>query len=401
MRILAFLGKILLWIIGCFMGLLLIINLFVPVYDFDEPHAFSGSYLHNPYEGIDSTTWLRCNFHAHSRIAGGVTNGRNNTPQLIDSVYNILGFSHRGISNYNKICDFGSQRSDFIPAYEHGYGIFKIHQLCLNAQKARILDYPFWQTLSMKQHTLNQIGKHCELVIPAHPNFVKGGYRASDFKYLDNYKLMEVLNGYCLSPEHWDTALSNGHRIYLIGDDDSHNVFNINEIAKCFTLVASPITDSQHILAALKAGQTVGIFFPFDNSEKGNPEKKKKRLDTFLPHPIYIHLSNDTLRIAVSKNIQKAEFIGQDGKILKTENNIDEALYAIQENDCYVRTVLTFEDGTEMWLNPITRHENPSQLDAPQLHHLNYWKTGLLWTAYLIVIGGILYFVIRKKSARQ
>lgn len=401
MRILTLFGKILLWIIGCFLGLLLIINLFVPVYDFDEPKPFHGNYWHNPYGNIDSTAWLRCNFHAHSRIAGGVTNGRNNTPFLIDSVYHLLGFAHSGISNYNKICDFAAQRSDFIPAYEHGYGIFKIHQLCLGARKVRRLDYPFWQTLSMKQHTLNQIGKDCELVIPAHPNFVKGGYAATDFKYLSNYQLMEILNGYCHSPEHWDAALSNGHRIYLIGDDDSHNVFNINEIAKCFTLIGSPIADSTHILAALTSGQAVGIYFPFDDSEKGNPEKKKARLDANLPHPVYIHLINDSLRIATSKPIQKAEFIGQDGKILKTENNINEAQYALQANDCYVRTVLTFEDGTEMWLNPITRHENPDQLNAPRLDRLNYWKTGLLWLTYLIIFGGVAYLVIRKKSARH
>ena len=244
------------------MALLLGVSLFVPIYDFDEPYPFSGNYLHNPYEGMDSTAWLKCNFHAHTRTTGGVADGRNNTDQLLDSIYRSFGFDHVGISNYNTINEYGKDQPSYVPGYEHGYGIFKIHQLGLGARKVRRIDYPLWQTLSMKQHTLNKIGQQAELAIPAHPSFVEKGYRPEDFKYLSNYKLLEVLNGYRKSPVHWDMALSNGHLVYLIGGDDTHNMANINDPANRFTLINSAINDREHLLSALVAGKAVGVAFP-------------------------------------------------------------------------------------------------------------------------------------------
>lgn len=400
MRILALLGKVLLWIIGCFIGLLLLINLFVPIYDFDEPHAFSGSYLHNPYEGIDSTTWLRCNFHAHTRTAGGIANGRDNSNELVDSIYHCLGFDHAGISNYNSINTYGNTRQDYIPAYEHGYGIFKIHQICLGAQKVRRIDYPFWQTLSMKQHTLNKIGENCTFAIPAHPCFVKGGYFAEDFKYLDNYRLLEVLNGYCNSTAYWDTALSYGHLVYLIAGDDSHHVSNIYDPACRFTLINAPTNDSDHLLAALGAGKAVGIVFHGTNIDETH-QQKGERLKTDLPRINHVRLLGDTLRIAADRVIAKAEFIGQGGRILQTETNVEEATYIIQKDDNYVRTVLSFADNTEVWLNPITRHQNADTLYHPRLDHLNYWKTALCWLTYTAIIAFIILFFIKKKKSKK
>ncbi|MBO4653989.1 MAG: hypothetical protein J5644_00380 [Bacteroidales bacterium] len=400
MRILKFIGKMIGGLVGLFIALLLGISLFVPVYDFDEPYPFSGEYLHNPYEGMDSTTWLKCNFHAHTRTAGGVANGRNNSNKLLDSVYRSFGFDHIGISNYNTISDYGKDNPGYVPGYEHGYGIFKIHQLGLGARKVRKIDYPLWQTLSMKQHTLNKIGQYADLAIPAHPSFVKKGYHTEDFKYLSNYKLMEVLNGYRKSPAHWDMALSNGHLVYLIGGDDAHNMDNINDPANRFTLINSPINDREHLLSALVAGKAVGVAFPMDPTYTETIPHKIERLNNNLPYLTRASLCGDTLRIAATKRISKAEFIGQNGHILHCETDVDEAFYTIQPTDQYVRTVLTFADGTELWLNPITRHESPDQLYHPRLDHLNYWKTGLLWITYTVIISMVILLFRRRKKLR-
>lgn len=398
MLILKFIGKIFLWLIGIFIALLLCISLFVPVYDFDEPYPFSGDYLHNPYKGMDSTAWLKCNFHAHTRTAGGVANGRNNTGQLLDSIYRSFGFDHIGISNYNTICDYGKDKPSYVPGYEHGYGIFKIHQLGLGARKVRKIDYPLWQTLSMKQHTLNKMGQQVELAIPAHPSFVEKGYRPEDFKYLSNYRLLEVLNGYRKSPAHWDMALSNGHLVYLIGGDDAHNMTNINDPANRFTLINSKVNEGDKLLEALVAGKAVGVAFPMDPTYTETIPHKIERLKENLPYITKVDLCGDTLRVAATKRISKAEFIGQGGQILLCENDIDEAAYTIQPENQYVRTVLTFADGTELWLNPITRHENLDNLYHPRLDHLNYWKTAVLWIAYIAVIGAVVLLVRRRKK---
>jgi hypothetical protein len=398
MRILKFIGKVIGAILGLFVALLLGVSLFVPIYDFDEPYPFSGNYLHNPYEGMDSTAWLKCNFHAHTRTTGGVADGRNNTDQLLDSIYRSFGFDHVGISNYNTINEYGKGQPSYVPGYEHGYGIFKIHQLGLGARKVRRIDYPLWQTLSMKQHTLNKIGQQAELAIPAHPSFVEKGYRPEDFKYLSNYKLLEVLNGYRKSPAHWDMALSNGHLVYLIGGDDTHNMANINDPANRFTLINSAINDREHLLSALVAGKAVGVAFPMDPTYTETIPHKIERLKENLPYITKVDLCGDTLRVAATKRISKAEFIGQGGQVLLCVNDIDEAAYNIQAENQYVRTVLTFADGTELWLNPITRHENPDNLYHPHLDHLNYWKTAVLWIAYIAVIGAVVLLVRRRKK---
>ena len=398
MRILKFIGKLILWLVGLFIALLLCFSLFVPVYDFDEPYPFHGNYLHNPYEGMDSTAWLKCNFHAHTRTAGGVADGRKNTEQLLDSIYRCFGFDHVGISNYNSISKYNEDDPSYVPGYEHGYVIFKIHQLGLGARKVRRIDYPLWQTLSMKQHTLNRMGQQAELVVPAHPSFVEKGYLVSDFKYLSNYKLLEVLNGYRKSPAHWDMALSNGHLVYLIGGDDTHNMANINDPANRFTLINSTVNDRKHLLSALVAGKTVGVAFPMDPTYTESIPHKIERLKENLPYITKVDLCEDTLRVAATKRICKAEFIGQGGQVLHCETNVDEASYLIQHEDQYVRTVLTFADGTELWLNPITRHENSNELYHPRLDHLNYWKTALLWTAYIVVISGMVLLVRMRKK---
>ena len=397
MRILKFIGKVIGVILGLFVALLLGVSLFVPIYDFDEPYPFSGNYLHNPYEGMDSTAWLKCNFHAHTRTTGGVADGRNNTDQLLDSIYRSFGFDHVGISNYNTINEYGKDQPSYVPGYEHGYGIFKIHQLGLGARKVRRIDYPLWQTLSMKQHTLNKIGQQAELAIPAHPSFVEKGYRPEDFKYLSNYKLLEVLNGYRKSPAHWDMALSNGHLVYLIGGDDTHNMANINDPANRFTLINSAINDREHLLSALVAGKAVGVAFPMDPTYTETIPHKIERLKENLPYITKVDLCGDTLRVAATKRISKAEFIGQGGQVFLCENDIDEASYIIQPENQYVRTVLTFADGTELWLNPITRHENPDNLYHPHLDHLNYWKTAVLWITYIVIISMVILFRRRKK----
>lgn len=398
MKILKYSLKFLLLVVGLFIGILLIISMFTPVYDFDEPQPFAGSKLHNPYEGMDSTAWLQCNFHAHTRLLMGITNGRKNTEERLDSVYQLLGFDHIGISNYNNITYYKSEEKSFIPAYEHGYGFRKLHQLCLGAERVRYIDYPFWQTLSMKQHNINKLGQMCRFVVPAHPSIMDRAYNVEDFKYLSNYQLMEVLNRFARSPEHWDMALSNGHLAYLIAGDDAHSVEDINDPANRFTMINSKENDAEYLFHALESGLAVGVSFPLDVTKTETFDEKAQRLHDNLPYITKVDLKGDTLVVKATKPIHKVEFIGQGGRILCTENQIDEAEYVIQPVDQYVRTILYFADETEIWLNPITRYEGEFTLKSLHLDHLSYWKTAVLWTAYSILIGGLAVFFIRYRK---
>ena len=386
--------KYLLYLVLAFVALILAMNIFVPVYVFDEPVAFHGDYLHNPYQDIDSTYWKCCNFHGHTRQYGGITNGRANGNIIYDSMYRMFGYDHVGISDYNKVNDYEDGRDPgFIPGYEHGYNVWKTHQVCLGTKKVRRIDYFYYQTLSHKQHTLNKLGKQNRVVAVAHPSFVDGSYNVRDMKYLSNYKILEVLNGFVNSPEHWDMALSNGHLVYLIADDDTHDVLKVNDIALRITYLNAKDNDANQLYDALLTGKAVGIDFDLDRQEEMNHKVERFKRD--IPYLYSAKLDGDDFIVSVSKPIRKAEFIGQNGIVLKEENNENTdnktcSSYTILPTDTYVRTVLTFFDGTTMWLNPITRHE--SQVIVKQrLDHISYWWTAALWLIYV----GVILVIIR------
>ena len=386
--------KSLLYILLTFVAFVVATSVFVPSYSFDEPKPFSGTYLHNPYENMNPDNWIQSNFHAHTRQFAGLTNGRLNTNEMLDSVYSALGFQHAGISDYNKINYYDSLNPSFIPAYEHGYGIFKIHQLCIGAEKVRRLDYFAFQNLSMKQHTLNRLEKQTRHAVLAHPSFVKKGYLVEDMKYLSNYKLMEVLNGFRISTAHWDTALSNGHLVYLIGNDDSHDVTDITDVATRFTMINAPENEAEQLLCALEKGIAVGVDFPVKVDE--TLDQKIERLKKDLPYISQVELNNDTLLISASKQIRKIKFIGQNGKELDVQKDKKTAMYVIQPEDNYVRCELNFKGGATLYLNPITRHES-DQIVKQRLDKVNYPKTIMLWMVYILVIISIAIIIKKKR----
>ena len=391
--------KYILYIFGIFVALLVAMNIFVPVYVFDEPVPFHGDYLLNPYQDIDSTYWKCCNFHGHTRQYGGMTNGRNNGNAVYDSMYRLFGYDHVGISDYNKVNGYEYGRDPgFIPGYEHGYNVWKTHQVCLGTKKVRRIDYFFYQTLSHKQHMLNKLGEQNRVVAVAHPSFVDGSYNVRDMKYLSNYKILEVLNGFVNSPEHWDMALSNGHLVYLIADDDTHDVLKVNDIAMRITYLNAKDNDADQLYDALLDGKAVGIHFKLDRKEK--IEDKVARFKRDIPYLNSAKLNGPDFTVNVTKPIRKAEFIGQNGIVLKEENNqntdsVFNASYQIQPSDQYVRTVLTFFDGTTMWLNPVTRHES-ANITKQRLDHISYTWTATLWLIYIGIIALVIILIKRK-----
>lgn len=380
-------------ILGLLLFVFLVFYLAVPSYTYTVPGPFNGPYWHNPYEGMNPDHWKKYNMHCHSRKYFGLTNGRLSTEENIDSVYQRMQYDHYGISDYMHINRHGSERKDFIPCYEHGYGLFrKTHQICIGAQKVWMIDYPFVQTLDMKQHAINQMGKRCRFVMPAHASFT-GGYKVSDMKYLSNYRLLEVLNPFGFSFEHWDMALSNGHRVYIAGDDDSHNVLNTNEIGRCFTMINVDDMDPENVYSALESGMAYGVKFnPYYNQPF---EMKVDRMGQ-LPHLTRCELVGDTLIVETSSDlIESVAFVGQGGKILKEEHNVKTAHYVVQPDDNYVRTELMLPKMHYFYLNPITRHQTKTPIDRPCVS-VNYARTALLWIGYAFMVGYIIYLVIRK-----
>jgi hypothetical protein len=217
-------------------------------------------------------------------------------------------------------------------------------------------------------------------------------------KYLSNYKLLEVLNGFRISTAHWDTALSNGHLVYLIGNDDSHDVREITDVAARFTMVNAPENTAEQLILALENGNAIGVRFPRKLDE--TLEQKIKRMENEIPYITQVELRDDTLLISASKTILKIKFIGQNGKELDIQQNKKTAKYVVQPEDNYVRSEIMFKGGTTLYLNPITRHES-DEIVKQRLDKINYPKTIILWTIYVFVILFVVKMIRKKLKSKQ
>ena len=380
--------------------LILFVYLSVPTYSFKEPRPFSGEYLYNPYQDMKPDQWKKHHFHCHSRKYFGLTNGRKSTEAAIDSVYQVLGYDHYGISDYMGINKHNADKEDYIPAYEHGYGLIrKTHQICIGAEKVYWPDFPFMQNLSMKQHMINKLGERSRFVMPAHASFTKG-YKVSDMKWLSNYRLIEVVNPYGNAIEHWDMALSNGHRVYALGDDDTHNITNVHEVGRNLTMVNTPDQNAENVYDALEKGLCYAVEFDNYYYHPLTLEQKAKEAHT-LDHLTQAQLVGDTLFIQTSaETMRQVQFIGQDGKVLKTEENVATAHYVIQPEDTYVRTRIDLNGRNFLYLNPVTRHATSIVVDR-RLDSVNYAQSILYWVVYAVAFVAFVWYLIKKRKERK
>ena len=380
--------------------LVLYVYLSVPTYSFKEPKPFSGEYLYNPYQDMNPDQWKKYHFHCHSRKYFGLTNGRKSTENTIDSVYQALGYDHYGISDYMFINPHNAEKEDYIPAYEHGYGLFrKTHQICIGAESVYYIDFPFMQNLNMKQHMINKLGERCRFVMPAHASFTKG-YKVNEMMLLSNYRLLEVVNPYGDAFEHWDMALSNGHRVYALGNDDTHNITQTSEVFRNMTMINTPDLNPEHVYEALDKGLCYAVEFDNWYHVPMTLEEKVKQARA-LPHLTRAELVGDTLFIETSNGkMQKVEFIGQDGKVLKTEEDIATAYYVIQPEDHYVRTHINANELQHFYLNPVTRHSTPTPIDQ-RLDVVNKAQTYLYWFVYIVAFAALAWYLYKKAKEKK
>ena len=380
--------------------LILYVYLSTPTYSFKDPRPFEGEHLYNPYQDMNPDQWKKYHFHCHSRKFFGLTNGRKSSEVAIDSVYQVLGYDHHGISDYMSINQHNAENEDYIPSYEHGYGLFrKTHQLCIGAESVYRMDYPFMQNLSMKQHTINKLGKKGRFAVPAHASYTNG-YKVGEMRWLSNYRLLEVLNPYGNAFEHWDMALSNGHRVYAIGDDDTHDINNVHEVGRNLTMVNTPDVKAENVYEALDKGLCYAVEFDNYYYFPLTLEQKAKEVHE-LHHLTKAQLVGDTLFVETSsETMRNVQFIGQDGKVLKTMDSMATAYYVIQPDDPYVRTRIDINGRNFLYLNPVTRHPSADLVDR-RLDSINYAQTGLYWFVYAVAVVAFGWYLFKKAKEKK
>jgi|APCry1669188910_1035180.scaffolds.fasta_scaffold00014_73 hypothetical protein len=378
----------------------------VPVYDFPEPGRFAGARFFNPYEGIDSTGWKKCNFHFHTREWWGLTAGRNNTLGEFYRIYKkLLKYDAPQISNYQSISTEFRDSAFYMPAYEHGFGVRKKHQMLIGAKEVLWMDYSLVQNLNHKQHILNMLRPLSSIVAIAHPDW-EGGYSLTDMKYLSNYDLIEVLDNNWRSVPQWDAALSAGHVAWILADDDAHNIENPYQIQRCATFIHSPLLRGDSMISSLRQGRAYGVeIYMGENWSFA----MKAGLAMRMPKLKSVCMTGDTLKVSVSGEVFKVMFIGQDGKIRKSVYGDKSMWYRFTPEDTYIRTEITFIAhhalpaigmGDIFYLNPVFRYNGQFQANELQAE-VNWPRT---WIFRFMTFGSlfaILWALYRLRKIKR
>ncbi|MFW5705579.1 MAG: hypothetical protein ACOCX8_01130 [Bacteroidota bacterium] len=374
----------------------LVIYAVAPIYKFNDYQPFRGDYIYNPYQNMDSTAWKKGNFQVQSRAWWGITAGRGNSNEAIQTIYRQLGYDIIVTSDYMRINTFGKRSANYIPTYEHGYGIQKTHQVCLGSDQVCWLDYPFYQNRNHKQHIINLLRDDNKLIALAHPR-LRSGYTLEEMQYITDYDLIEVLNEIKFSVGYWDAALSSGHPAYIIANDDAHDIFDPTEVGRICTFINTNSLNASSVLDALKSGKAYGANIAMNPGA----EFVQKTLDhQQIPHVNHVRVVNDTLRVGVSRQAKLISFIGQNGVVKKTVTDTSAAFYGIMPIDTYIRTEIKFHNGTTFYLNPVIRTNGqvPTMPAPPQVDHAKTWIQRVI---ALIIAIFILVLVIRIRKRRR
>ena len=98
--------------------------------------------------------------------------------------------------------------------------------------------------------------------------------------------------------------------------------------------------------------------------------------------------------------MQEVKFVGQDGKVLKTEASVTTAYYVIQPEDTYVRTEINVNGLQHFYLNPVTRHPTPEPVDQ-RLDVVNKAQTHLYWFVYVVAFAALIWYLYKKTLAKK
>ena len=368
----------------------------IPVYKFPEAVSFTGDKFYNPYKDYDNTHHYRANFHGHSRLGGGLTNGRANSEEDVFKAYRDLEYGFATVSNYHHITskppyyDF-----PYVPAQEYGINIFKTHLLLIGTKRKEYFDQPLWQGADTIQYRINRVKPYNEIVTLAHPAFVNG-IEVDYMAQITGYDLMEVVNTFANSVSHWDKALSSGRPAFLLASDDTHNVFRNTDIGRNITMIPlNPATEADKLYDTLKSGAAYAVTVPhiiaiLDRSEK------LKVLNTH-PQLLSMQVADNTLNIKLNRMVDKIVFSADNGQVMAEYDNVSESSYNIADNNSYVRATVYFDNGSTAYFNPVIRTNNGGGLkpDMPQVL-VNYPLSIIKWIFTAVVFLSILYFIARK-----
>lgn len=359
-----------------------VLYLQVPHYDFPPPAPFHGRGWYNPYAtGSPGQAWWRTNLHSHARAWGGVTSGRRTAAEVVTR-YRQLGTQVVGVSGYH--VDPEQREPGTFPVYEHGWNVAKAHRLLIGASAVSWFDVPFWTSAHAEQYVIDRVHHHADLIALAHPG-LRSGHDRRSLPRLGNYELLEVLNHFLPPADSaWDDVLSAGRPVWLLANDDSHDVRGEGETGTNFTQVLAGNTGRSAIIEALRAGRAYGV--------------------RALDHRGTLHLAGvtmrgDTLRVELSGRVHAVRVVGQQGRLKRAWQRqsfrerqppsvVSDTVVTLEAvaapDDGYLRVVA---EGPDEWLftNPVVRSD--SAAPAPVLATINTARTAWHRSVQLFVLA--------------
>jgi hypothetical protein len=359
--------------------------LFCPSFTFQNPKSFSGNTIYNPFKDFNAADWKKSNFHAHCRAWNGITNGKGIAPDIWKA-FDSLGYTFHSISNYHYIDTNYSTQPNYIGAYEHGVNLKKTHQLVLNAQAVVWKDYFFPQTLNNKQHILSLEAADTNAVVILNHPLMRNGYNTTDLKLLQGYDAIEVLNPAAQSFAHLDTALSNGHRIALIGNDDLHDIADRTSAGRFGTLLFAPNSLNYEALSAIKNGKTIA----FEAPDQPDFKRKIEQISLVNPQIKSIETINDTVVLNFNVPVSSFKAIGQNGKILFEQDTITNTSIPFAPTESYIRFQYKSADGVLFYLSPLFRYDSkfPTkqvQYNKGVTHNNSFYNNGIIRFIFLVL----------------
>jgi len=355
------------------------------VFDFQTGTPFTGSKFYNPYKTI-TNSWIKANFHAHSKLYFGLTNGEN-TPEEMYSRYDSLGYDLACISNYNSILPNNFNRNLYIPTYEHGRNFGTKHQLVINSNNVNNYDFFLFQNKHHKQAVINAQKETGELVVLAHANFKKG-YSKKDMKLLNNYDLFEGVTVLASSIDLWDIALTNGHAVWITGSDDAHSN-TIDKTGVCWTMINTTDTTEEDVINSLVRGASY--------AQRGWQAQEMHRIKKVSVNDGIYTLELSTKADSI---ILKSDF----GKTVSIATNTNSISYNIQVKNTYVRAEIfeseIWNSYTKTYVNPVIRSENGEFNKHNNQNTKNVFKTWLVRFLILITNLAMLFLVFKLPSKK-
>ena len=320
--------------------------------------------------------WYKGNTHTHTTFSDGDTDVKEVIKWYHDNGYHFLFVTdHNYPLQPDSLQLAFTKRTDFIliPGNEVSDDLV-VHTSALNTtawiptinfyrkqlrdgeiNEAAFQAFPDTRTGILSMH-VKHILETGGLPVLNHTNFVTG-LQVADILPVKDLKHVELFNGHpqvfnwgnnlhSAVEVKWDSLLMQGKLLYGLASDDEHQLKKIGrEMAnpgRGWTMVHAASLSADDIIHAIKAGDfyaSTGVFlkdYKVDNNVIKVTVDEKTTLAELNTGRGYARKNNSDATPGF-----KIEFIGYNGKIIKSEKAV-KAAYKIQPDDRYVRVRISY-----------------------------------------------------------